>query len=62
MEKDNRQQPSQQEKAAPQNVSGNSEAQTKQKTEPITEEDNLHKDKDEGNMDNGELGAGLKSE
>jgi hypothetical protein len=48
-------------KAAPQNIAAKNEEQAKQKTEPL-ENDGRTKDKREGDMDNGELGADIKKE
>lgn len=55
----NKTQPTQEGKAAPQNVSANTEEQARQKTEPIKGDEVSRKDQREGDMDNGELGAGL---
>ncbi len=46
-------------KQALQNVSGNTEAQAKEKTEPLKEDEARRDDQQEGNMNNGELGAGI---
>lgn len=48
-------------KAVPQNIAAKNEQQAKQKTEPL-ENDRRAKDKREGDMDNGELGADIKKE
>lgn len=49
-------------KAEPENIAGKTEGQAKQKTEPLEGNKNATRDKHEGNMHNGELGAGLKKE
>jgi hypothetical protein len=43
----------------PQNVSGKTEAQAKEKTEPLKEDAAKGTDQEEGNMNNGELGSGM---
>ena len=47
-------------KQRPQNISADTEALAKEKTDPLTDQEDAGIDRDEGNMDNGELGAGLK--
>jgi hypothetical protein len=49
-------------KNQPQNISGKNEAQTKERTEPLQADKLGWKDYQEGDMNNGELGAGLRKE
>ncbi len=49
-------------KQKPETVAAGSEQGAKQKTEPLGPEDGGRDDKREGDMHNGELGAGLKKE
>lgn len=46
-------------KQEPQNVSGKTEPQVKERTEPLKEDQRTGNDQEEGSMDHGELGAGL---
>ena len=47
-------------KVRPQQVAGNNEEQAKEKTAPLKQEDANPTDRDEGDMNNGEVGAGLQ--
>jgi len=49
-------------KAAPQTIAGKNEEQAKQRTEPLEGDAAQRKDKLQGDMDNEELGEGLKKE
>lgn len=49
-------------KQTPETVAAGTERETKQKTEPLRADDGGRDDKNEGDMNNGELGAGLKKE
>lgn len=61
MDNDNRnEERSQKEMEEPQNISGKNVAQTKERTEPLKGDETHLRDQQEGEMDNGELGAGLK--
>jgi hypothetical protein len=46
-------------KKEPQNVSGKTEEQAKEKSEPLQNDETEREDQEEGNMNNGELGANL---
>ncbi len=48
-------------KSIHQHVAGENEAQTKEKTKPLTQ-DSEQEDREEGDMKNGEIGAGFEKE